>query len=520
MKYFKYIKTNRRERSIGGDPFSIKSGRYKDGQLDAVYRSGWSEDVYISDASEKDVVGKSFNFSQIYWVLTLAFIFMMLLLGKIAWLQVVKGDEYYAKAETNRTYIKRVEPKRGIIYDQKLRPLVRNQANFMLYVVPADLPREKEDLDFIINEIVNTVEGLDKEEILQKIEAVDLTTLESYQPIFIKDDIDYNKAMSLYLQAIDWPGVIMETKTRREYLNISEDHLLKNEIIGLSLSHILGYTGKINGTELENAGSEYNPLDYIGKMGVEYFWENELRGLNGKKQVEVDALGKEKKIVAQVDAEDGHNLVLSLDAEVQLKLEEIMKRRLDKMTASRASAVVLDPNNGEVVAMVSLPSYNNNSFARGISVDEYSTLLNHPDTPLLNRAISGTFPSGSTVKTVMSAAALQEGIITENTTFLSTGGIRIGEWYFPDWLAGGHGRVDVRRAIAESVNTFYYYIGGGFEDFKGLGVDKIVEYERMFGLGTQTGIDLAGEASGFLPTREWKELPVHWKKITRFFFFE
>jgi len=271
------------------------------------------------------------------------------------------------------------------------------------------------------------------------------------------------------------------------------------------MSHIMGYTGKINQDELDKFGDEYLPIDYIGKMGIEYFWENELKGQSGKKQIEVDALGKEKKILGQVEPKDGHNLVLSLDIEQQLKLEEILTKTLENLKLTRASAVVLDPNNGEILAMVSLPAYNNNAFARGISQEEYSALINHPDYPLFNRAISGEYPSGSTIKPLMAAAALQEGIITENTSFLSTGGLRIGEWFFPDWKAGGHGRTNVRKAISNSVNTFFYYIGGGYDDFRGLGVDRIVQYGKLFGLGSQLGIDLAGEADGFLPSREWKE---------------
>ena len=155
--------------------------------------------------------------------------------------------------------------------------------------------------------------------------------------------------------------------------------------------------------------------------------------------------------------------------------------------------------------MVSLPAYNNNLFAKGIGQEDYNILINHPDNPLFNRAISGEYPSGSTIKPVWVAAALEERVVSENTTFLSTGGISIGQWFFPDWRAGGHGRVDARRAIAESVNTYFYNIGGGYEGFQGLGVDRLVNYGKLFGLGKQTGIDLAGEASGFLPSRAWKE---------------
>jgi penicillin-binding protein 2 len=165
----------------------------------------------------------------------------------------------------------------------------------------------------------------------------------------------------------------------------------------------------------------------------------------------------------------------------------------------------MDPNNGEIIAMISLPSYDNNVFARGISKDEYQALLTNPDRPLYSRAISGEFPSGSTVKPVMVAAGLDSGIITDQTSFLSNGGLRISQWYFPDWKFGGHGQTNARKAIAESVNTYFYYLGGGYQDFQGLGIDRMMNYFKMFGLGNQTGIDLPNEASGFLPSKEWKE---------------
>ncbi|MFA5894093.1 MAG: penicillin-binding protein 2, partial [Candidatus Margulisiibacteriota bacterium] len=296
------------------------------------------------------------------------------------------------------------------------------------------------------------------------------------------------------LKAADWPGVVLTSRSGREY-----------HLPSLSTSHLLGYTGKISEAELANAGGEYQMIDYLGKSGVEYFWENELKGVAGIKQIEVDALGREKKILNSQKAIDGHSLLLSLDSEAQAKLEELLSATLAKARLKRGSAIVLDPNNGEVLAMVSLPTYDNNLFARGITGDEYKALLDNPDHPLFNRAVSGEFPSGSTIKPVMAAAALEEGVINEHTTVLSTGGISVGPWFFPDWRAGGHGSTEVKKALAQSVNTFFYYIGGGYQGFKGLGVERIVRYEKMFGLSEQTGIDLPAEATGFLPSMEWKE---------------
>jgi len=238
---------------------------------------------------------------------------------------------------------------------------------------------------------------------------------------------------------------------------------------------------------------------------LEHSWEKELKGSPGRKNIEVDALGRQKKIINENPAQDGYNLQLSLDYQLQKKIEEIAIKNLEIAKLRRASIIAIDPRNGEILALVSLPAYNNNLFAQGISQADYSSFANDPDRPLFNRSVSGEFPSGSTIKPIFSAGALQEGIITPVTSFLSNGGIRIGQWFFPDWRSGGHGQTDVRKAIAESVNTFFYYIGGGYGDFRGLGLDGLVKYAELFGLGETSGIDLPGERSGFVPTEEWKK---------------
>ncbi len=479
--------------SVENDPFSIREGRF--GMLDNFsYRLNWTEDTFISDSRGRETLGRTFDLKRLYPIGAFLVIFILILLSRAAWLQIYKGDYYYSMAEGNRIRFERLEAKRGIIYDRTGKPIVRNVANFLLYFTPSDLPVDKDELDKILSRIAEIL-GNDPDEMKDKIARIGRKSLEAYRPLFIADNIEYEKAMQLYLESSGWSGVVLSSKTRREY----------DPFGSLSLSHILGYTGKINEKELDKFGSEYLPIDYLGKIGVESFWESELKGVHGKKQIEVDALGKEKKIISQTKEEDGHNLVLTVDVLAQKKLEEIMIRTLERMKLSRGVAIVMDPNNGEVIASVSLPAYDNNVFAKGISAKDYGDLINNPDNPLFNRAVSGEYPSGSTIKPVMAAAALEEGVITEKTSFLSSGGLRIGEWFFPDWKAGGHGVTNVRKAIAESVNTFFYYIGGGFQDFIGLGIERIVKYEKMFGLGSQTGVDLPGEASGFLPSKEWKE---------------
>jgi len=487
----------------GDNPFIIQSGKLK--LADYSYRLGWTEESFVFGSGNKEVVGRTFNFKKIIPIAIFILLFFSLLLARAAWLQLFKGDYYYQMAEGNRLRTERIEAKRGVIYDRNLTPLVNNQANFILYMIPADLPKDKQQLSDMVDRLsvilserndgtaTTSAEAI-KQVIRAKIDSVRRGTLEAYQPLLIADDLAYEQALLLKLELTAWNGIAVTDKARRHY-----------DFSALSLSHLLGYTGKISPDELKKFGTEYTLIDYIGKSGLEYFYENELKGMSGRKQIEVDALGREKKEVGSENAQDGNSLVLALDTELQKKLEESLTASLAKLKLKRASAIMLNPKNGEILAMVSLPAYDNNLFARGISSGDYDKFINNADQPLFDRAVSGEFPSGSTIKPVMAAAALEENVINQSTTVLSTGGIRIGEWFFPDWRAGGHGVTDVRRAIAESVNTFFYYIGGGYQGFNGLGVDRIVRYEKMFGLGEQTGIDLPSEATGFLPSKQWKE---------------
>lgn len=510
------------------NPFAIKEGKFSFGRLkDSVYQSGWTEESFLSDSSSKEVISRSFNFGKLKLFFVLALLSFLILMSRAFWLQVVKSEHYYLLSEDNRLRQEVIEPKRGIIYDYNFKPLVRNKANFVLYLRPIDLPRDELERDMLIREVAAILSGNDfKNEALdwnltddkilhlandseyfykikELLAGIKIGSLESYQPLFILDKIDYETAMRINLKISNWPGVFISNKIRREYL-VSENNNPK-VASSTSLAHILGYTGKINDTELQALGKNYSVLDYVGKAGLEYFWEKELKGTPGKKNIEVDALGRSKKIIDEEPAQDGYNLRLSLNLDLQQKTEEILAEHLKKNKIERASVVIMNPQTGEILTIVSWPYYSNNQFAQGIDHDSYNKLLNDVNNPLFNRAVSGEFPSGSTIKPIFAAGALEEGVITEHTSFLSTGGLRIGQWFFPDWRAGGHGMTNVRLAIANSVNTFFYYIGGGYGDFVGLGLDGLVKYSRLFGLGEKTGIDLNGEASGLVPTREWKE---------------
>lgn len=489
LLFLLHMRFNKRNKGEKHDPFSIQEGRFG-GLDDFSYRLQWTEDSFVAGGEGKETIGRAFNLKKIYPLAAAMSVLMFVLFAKSAWLQIVKKDYYYSMAEGNRIRVERIEAKRGIIYDRQNNPLVRNVANFLLYVIPADLPAEENARAATIEEIATILGDKKGAEIKEAIMRIEPKSFEAYQPFFIADNIEYEKAMLLYLKSSQWQGVVLSNKTRRDY-----------DLSSPSLSHILGYTGKISEEELKKAGNEYSPIDYIGKTGIENFWESELKGTGGKKQIEVDALGREKKIASQIEAEDGRNLVLAVDLGLQKKMEEVIV----KARVKKGAALAIDPASGEILALASFPFYDNNIFARGVTAKELEEIIGNPNKPLFNKAVSGEYPSGSAIKPVMAAAALEEGVINEHTSFMSIGGIKINEWFFPDWKAGGHGATNVRKAIAESVNTFFYYIGGGFGDFKGLGADRIVKYGKLFGLGQETGIDLIGEASGFLPTKEWKE---------------
>ncbi|PIP34767.1 penicillin-binding protein 2 [Candidatus Falkowbacteria bacterium CG_4_10_14_0_8_um_filter_41_36] len=516
-----YLLTKRKR---GQNPFVIREGKFRQASLeDSFYHLDWAEESFLSGNNDKEMMRRTFDLSKLKYITGLLLLALIILLSRVFWLQIVRGEYYYSMAEGNRLKVVSIEPKRGIIFDSKNRPLVTNEANFILYLIPNDLPHNELERDNALRRIssildqgtadskapVGQMELISDSssfyDLKNQVEKIKINSLEAYQPLFIVDNLEYQTALKLYLEADRTPGVFISNKIRRNYVTAATSTVDMRPLGASSLAHVLGYTGKINEQELAQENNEYSLIDYLGKTGIEYSYEAELKGQKGNKNIEVDALGKEKKIVSQTAPEDGHNLVLGIDYDLQKKVEDIVKTSLGKLGLKKASVVIMDPRTGEILSLVSWPAYDNNLFARGVTVSEYNSFLTNPSRPLFNRVISGEFPAGSTFKPVMAAAALQEKIINANTSFMSTGRLRVGEWFFPDWKAGGHGLTNVKKALADSVNTFFYYVGGGFGDFKGLGIDKIVKYAALFGLDKVTGIDLPNEASGFLPSQKWKE---------------
>jgi len=478
------------------------------------YKLSWVEEVIDTETSSQkgintvhtqSFLGKSISQKKIKIFIFIIILTLTSILGKIFYLQIIRGNYYIALAEKNIIRLLPIPAERGIMYDRFNKELVQNVPNFLLSIVPQKLPRDEVERKELIKRVA-VLSGVSVEDIEKKLKKYQES---SYQSLIIKENLEYKAALDLYLRNSDLPGIFIENSTKRKYLNNFQSNTST-----LSLSHLLGYLGKIHDEEwqeLKNKG--YLVSDNVGKTGLEKTYETELRGIFGYRKIEVDALEREQSTLSVQAPMPGKNIYLSIDVEAQAKLESIIQNHLSKIKKERASAIALDPYTGEILALVSYPSYDNNEFSGGISSSTYQTYLNNSNQPLFNRAIAGVFPPGSTAKLILASAALQEGIINEHTTFNSTGGLRINRWFFPDWKIGGHGLTNVTKAIAESVNTFFYYIGGGYDNFKGLGVDKIVMYLSSFNLGKKTGIDLPGEKEGFVPSKEWKK---EYKKETWF----
>jgi penicillin-binding protein 2 len=360
-----------------------------------------------------------------------------------------------------------------------------------LSFAPGELAREKEKTDEFLKFLATEIPEVKIEEIKQKIEQTKPTFVEEVE---ILDNIPYERALKLMLKIKNQPGLHLSYFSKRNYL--AED---------FGLASFLGYLGKIGPEEWSDFKEQnYQLIERVGKSGLEKAYEKDLRGSPGEKKIEVDAKGNIKKVISDEAPQKGANLVLGIDAD----LNRVLAVSLCRMAASyggKAAAVALNPQNGEILAYVSCPLFDNNIFSdTKTNSAKINALLEDGRQPLFNRPAQGEYPAGSVFKLVVAAAGLQQKIITPLTTFLSNGGLRIGEWFFPDWKAGGHGTTNITKAIAESVNTFFYYVGGGFDKFVGLGVDKIVEYAKKFHFSQKLGIDLPGERDGFLPSRDWK----------------
>ncbi len=454
-------------------------------------RGSMEIDDAVLTLSEKDAVKMEWplNRSVSRWFLMGMVLFLVVLGGRIFFLSVIKGEEYSLIALKNSLRALIIPAPRGIMYDITGKPLVQNIPSVDAVLVPADVPTD-EGAQAELKRRMATLFGLESEVIDNAFAKLDRR---STLPILLKERIGQEETLLYLSQSHELPGVGLYQTTRRQYLD------------SLIFSHILGYEGKIRKEELE-AHPDYLLTDSIGKQGIEKSYESALRGKHGWERVEVDAFGKVKKELGVVQPVPGQDLILNIDADLQKKIFDSLQTILEKNDLKRAGAVAIDPRSGAVRALVSLPSFDNNLFAGGISGEDYRALLNDPSEPLFNRVVAGAYPPGSTIKPVLAAAALTEGVVDEHTQIESRGGINVGRFFFGDWKV--HGFTDIRRAIAVSSDVFFYSIGGGYGGIQGLGMNRMKKYEELFGYGARTGIDVGGEVTGLLPDATWKQAKI------------
>lgn len=450
--------------------------------------NGIEIDDAVLTVTEKDAVKMEWPLNRsVSLTLLFGMLFLLVVLGgRVFYLSVIKGEEYSAIALRNSLRALIIPAPRGIMYDISGKPLVRNVPSIDMVLIPADVPTEPEAQQVLRTRLVATfgIGEVELEDVFSKLDR------RSTLPVLVKEQVTQEETLLFLSRSHDLPGISLYKTTNRNYTD------------SLIFSHILGYEGKIRKEELQ-AHPEYLLTDSIGKQGIEKSYETELRGKHGFERVEVDAFGKVKKALGIVQPVPGNDLILNIDADLQKKIFDSLQTILEKNELKRAAAVAIDPRNGAVRALVSLPSFDNNLFSGGISSEDYRKLIEDPSEPLFNRVVAGEYPPGSTIKPVLAAAALKEGVVDEHMQIESRGGISIGKFFFGDWKV--HGFTDIRRAIAVSSDVFFYSIGGGYGSVPGLGMDRMKKYEELFGYGAKTGIDLPSEADGLIPDADWKK---------------
>ncbi len=422
------------------------------------------------------------------WLYVVSGILLVGLISRSGFLQIAQGERYRGLAEGNRLRALVLSAPRGILYDRNLEQLVENVPSYDLVMVPVDIPTDEQKRSDLFAKL-STEFGVSSQEL---IEVYDSNDHALFDPIIVAKDIPRDSALILQANVANYPGVRADVSAVREYKS------------AVALSHVVGYVGRLTAEEVADH-QDYELTDQLGKAGLENSHESNLRGKNGAQNVEVDAHGQIVAVLATEQPRAGSDLVLGIDAGLQNVLYQELSKAADRSKKLRAAAVAIDPRNGEILALVSVPGYDVNEFGRGIKPEKLDQLVNDPNQPLFSRPLSGTYPPGSTFKPFVATGALQAGTITESTTYVDTGSIVIGGQTFRSWKAGGHGEVNVVQAIANSVNTFFYSIGGGFGEIDGLGINGIDRIAQAFGFGSPSGIDLPGEAKGLLPTPEWKE---------------
>lgn len=403
-------------------------------------------------------------------LLTVVLLSFGVLLARTWQLQVVQGEQFLQLSEQNRLRSLRMQGLRGKILDRHGQVLADNRAAYTLMAIPADLPPRDQ-----LRPLLRTLNvDVDVEALRPRRRTTAL------KPVPLQRDFPRDQVAYFAEHRMDFPGMFIEVEPLRTYP------------YGTTAAHVLGYLGEINEAQLQRSREHrYYPGDLVGQAGLEQAHEATLRGLPGQRQIEVDALGRETQVMAARPPKPGADLVLTLD----LKLQQLAEQLL---AAHRGSIVALDPRNGQILALASHPTFDPNAFVPRPTVATWQALSNDPRYPLHNRATQGQYPPGSVFKIVTALAALAEGVVTPRTTVCCPGYYDYGEHTFRDWKPSGHGCVQLRLALMQSCDVYFYHVG------QALGVDRIAHYAQAFGLGQLTGFAPGLEKSGLIPTTQWK----------------
>lgn len=405
------------------------------------------------------------------------------LTARLLYLQIVDGGRFATLSTRNRTVLEAIQSPRGVIYDRRGRSLVTNVPTFAVKIRPADLPLERRPE---VVERLSVLLGIDKATINGIIDGNPGST---FDLVRIAGDVDQNTARLIAEAGFQLPGVEVAVEARRQYVD------------GPLMSQILGYTGSISSSQLKRLKDlGYLPDDLLGQVGLEAQYETELRGTYGSQSVERDASGRRTQVLQTItQARPGDSLTLTIDTDMQRYAEKALKWAIDAVGLKRGVVIAMNPQTGEVLAMVSLPTYDNNLFARGISNADFGRLLNDPDKPLLNNATQAHYPPGSTYKLVTGTGGLADHKITATTQIETKAYLTLGATRFYDWNRQGFGPCDIYCGFGQSSDTYFFQVAGK------LGIDRLGYWANQFGFGKPTGIDLPGEVSGIVPTNQWKQ---------------
>ncbi|MBQ1613043.1 MAG: penicillin-binding protein 2 [Selenomonas sp.] len=406
----------------------------------------------------------------------LAVLVIAVLIGRAGYLQIYDGENYARLAEGNRIRIIPTMAPRGTFFDRNGELLVQNRPGFAVSLMPV-----MTKIDPVVIQRLSTLLKVPVEDIDKKIAAHT-----GFDPIRIKADVTPDIVTIIEEQKDNYPGVVIEVQPIRDYMNKEE------------AAHTYGYVSEINDMELEKKKDEgYKSGDIIGKFGLEKVYDKELRGENGGQQVEVDVTGKPVQILGIKQPIPGADLYLTIDKNLQTAAEKAVDEQLKLIHANAAAVVCLNPQTGEVLAMVSRPAFDPNLFAHGISSKDWDKLNNNPYHPMDNKTITGEYPPGSTFKIITGTAALTENVVSPSELIMDSGH----HWIIPKGNAEGEalGLINFQQAMAHSDNVYFYEMGNR------LGIDRLEKYARMFGLGKITGIDLPYESDGLVANRRYKE---------------